>query len=417
MPSRLLGHRKAIEALAEEADEQISDLVDAILHAAMDLEATDIHFDPTGEGLVLNMRIESVLYNVTTLAPHLTPYVTNRLKVLADLATQEARHPQEGHFRFEHHEGLVEVRLSTYPTAHGEEFASVRIFRPQKELWDLDKLGLPQVVRDELDRVSKLQDGLVLLAGPGNSGKTTTLYATMSHILGTSNQTRRLATVEDPIENVLPGVMQTQVRRRDGMDFGQSLHSLLRHDIDVIMVGEIRDAETANVAVEASLTGHLVLSTIHAARAAAVPTRLLEMEVPPYTLTGGLRLVVAQRLLRRLHPQHTRELSEEEVRRLPVEAGPEVRAVDTDSIEHSMQAYAGVLLLAEHLTNTEELRQAVMDRASYTRFEEILAEQTKGLPAQAIDSLRAGETPWAEVQRTLAGQLGEVFCPLPGSEA
>lgn len=275
--------------------DQIAMAVDRLLCAAVDARASDLHLRPTSDGLEVSWRRDGVMQPLTRWPGPLAVNVLSRLKVLADLLTYRTDLPQEGRLRSPR--PGVEMRLSTFPTLHGEK-GVIRFFAGSGSLQRLGDLGLPEAhlmaLRTELAQTS----GCLVFAGPAGAGKTTTAYACLRE-LQASNPGKSLVTLEDPIEAELPGVSQTQVHRPVEFSYGLGLRSLMRQDPDVILVGEIRDPETAQTAFQASLTGHLVLSTLHAGSSAQGVTRLRELGVAPYLLRTGLRGLMCQRLLRK----------------------------------------------------------------------------------------------------------------------
>jgi type II secretory ATPase GspE/PulE/Tfp pilus assembly ATPase PilB-like protein len=398
-----------INTLAEQGQEKVADLVQVAITGAVEAQASDLHFDPTSEGVRVLNRVQGRLQEIARLPAELAPYVAVRSKVLADLQTHRTNIPQEGHIETDLISTPMEVRLSTLPSVWGE-CISFRFFDPDRTMRRITDLGLPPEVHQSLHEALELHDGLVLLSGPAGSGKTTTLYASLLHIDEENRGGRRIATIEDPVENELPGIVQTQVDRRVGLNFANSLRHVLRHDVEVIMLGEVRDDETAHIAVEASLTGHLVLSTVHAARAYTVPYRLLEMGVPSYALAGGLRLVIGQRLVRGLDPDLSRPPSDEEKEQIPDDLAETARVPEDGP--HSRVGYGQRFLLAEGLTNREPLRKAIMEQAELSRFADVAADEGPGLEEQAVAAVQQGKTSWSEVRRALVGEKGFLHEPV-----
>ncbi len=277
-------------------------LLDELVEAAVDRGASDIHLEPERDRLCLRLRVDGQLVTHRSLLPDLAAALVARLKVLARLDVAERRMPQDGRCRLAVRGRPVDLRVSILPTLFGEG-AVLRVLDKAAQARDLGALGLPPAVAGGLGRLAGLPHGLVLVAGPTGSGKTTTLYALLGQVL---DGTRKVVTVEDPVEFDLPGVTQVQVNHGIGLDFARILRSVLRHDPDVLMVGEVRDGETARTAVQAALTGHLVLATVHANGAVESVARLVDMGVEPYLLAGVLRGALSQRLVRKLCP-HCRQ--------------------------------------------------------------------------------------------------------------
>src|SRR4051812_18282518 len=272
-------------------------LVDQILDEAGVLHASDIHMLPTDGGLEVRYRIDGVLQLAGILPSSLVPNINARLKVLANVITYRTDIPQEGRIRGT--AGEVEMRVSTFPTYFGER-AVVRMFGGKADYQRLADLGLPDEIRRKLATLVHETSGAILLTGPAGSGKTTTLYSCLRELVAASRGGRSLMTMEDPIEVIVPGVAQSQINQAVGFDLEAGLRSMLRQDPEVIAVGEIRDLATAEVAFQASLTGHLVLCPFHAGSAAGVINRLAEMGIEPYVISSGIRAIICQRLVRRL---------------------------------------------------------------------------------------------------------------------
>ena len=289
--------KQTVHGLCETSDNYAVEFVEAILAVARRFGVSDVHFQPTSNALSLSWRVDGVLQPLGIFSRDSASRVVTRLKVMADLLTYRCDIPQEGRLRDEaddHH-----VRVSTFPTLHGER-ATVRLFAPQQQFSRLSDLGLPLPVHDQVEQALTATSGMILVCGPAGSGKTTTLYTCLREMIATCPAARSIMTLEDPVEFTLEGVCQSQVAPVAGFDFVAGLRSLMRQDPEVIMIGEIRDAETATIAFQAALTGQLVLTSFHAGSVAEAASRLLDMGVAPYILRGALRTVTCQRLVRRL---------------------------------------------------------------------------------------------------------------------
>lgn len=271
--------------------------VEELLQAAVAARASDLHLLPTRAGLEISWRLDGVMQPLAIWPATLSGNVVSRLKVLADLLTYRTDLPQEGRLRSG--DAAVEMRLSTFPTLHGEK-GVIRLFIGSGVYQTLDDLGFPTAVHQQLRKQLEETTGCLVFAGPAGSGKTTSAYACLREIQRSQQSGKSIATLEDPVEAELPGVSQSQVHRPSEFTYGLGLRSLMRQDPDVILVGEIRDRETAETVFQASLTGHLVLTTLHAGSAAQGVTRLRDMGVEPYLLRAGLRGILCQRLLRRI---------------------------------------------------------------------------------------------------------------------
>ncbi len=276
--------------------------VRAVLAAAVETGATDVYLAPGGDGaLEVSFRVDGAIHAVGAARVPLAPMLVARVKVLADLATYRTDIPQEGRVPADRAPGGIECRVSSFPTVRGERVV-VRLFDARRALRDLDALGFDATLRSALDRWVARTDGLLLVTGPSNTGKTTTLYAILRAIAVRRGATSNVVTLEDPVEYLVPGITQTQVQPALGLTFAAGLRSLLRQDPQVILVGEIRDPETAGIAIQAALTGHLVLGTVHAGRAVAVFPRLLDMGIEPYLVVSSVTGILAQRLVRTVCP-------------------------------------------------------------------------------------------------------------------
>ncbi|MDJ0786735.1 MAG: GspE/PulE family protein [Myxococcota bacterium] len=286
------------EELSGGNDEHIVAAVDYLLNYAFDQRASDIHLEPRNEDAVIRFRIDGILHDIENLPHSVHAAVTSRIKVLAQMDIAERRRPQDGRIKTFRAEREVELRVSSLMTAFGEKIV-IRVFDPSVLLTELEHLGFGPSERERYEQWITAPSGLVLVTGPTGSGKTTTLYSTLRYLSGSEIN---LMTVEDPIEMVDPRFCQVQVQKQVDVTFASALRAILRQDPDVIMVGEIRDVETANMAVQAALTGHLVFSTVHTRDAAGAVTRLVELGVERFLLSSVLRGVVAQRLVRCICP-------------------------------------------------------------------------------------------------------------------
>ncbi|MCX8566061.1 MAG: general secretion pathway protein E [Glomeribacter sp. 1016415] len=295
--SRLMQDIPEVEDLLEaEDDAPIIRMINALFTQAAREGASDIHIESFENASVVRFRIDGTLRDVVRPKKALHGALISRIKIMAQLDIAEKRLPQDGRITLRVAGRPVDVRVSTLPTGHGER-AVLRLLEKDGQRLNLDTLGMATATQAQFDKLIAHPHGIVLVTGPTGSGKTTTLYAALSRLETASTN---IMTVEDPIEYDLPGIGQTQVNERIGMNFARALRSILRQDPDIIMIGEIRDLETAQIAVQASLTGHLVLATLHTNDAASSVTRLTDMGVEPYLLASSLLGVLAQRLVRRL---------------------------------------------------------------------------------------------------------------------
>ena len=367
-------------------------LVGTLLSQAVTSRATDIHFEPTAEGLVIKYRLDGLLVIVETLPKAIAENCVARLKVLGGLLTYRNDIPQEGRIESADgvHKDVMDLRLAIFPTIYGQR-AVVRVLYQNDQLVDLGQLGFPLSVLNHLQDFAHQSQGILLLTGPAGTGKSTTLAALMRTILDVTPG-RSIVTLEDPVEIRISGVTQVQITPHGGMTFPVALRSLLRQDPQVLMIGEIRDAETARIGVEAGLTGHLLASTLHSGTPAGALLRLVEMGVEPYQVTSSIRVVINQRLVRRLC-HHCKTQNEDQT-------------FSAAACPHCLETgYTGRLLLAEAIQLDRTLRQAVLNRADLEELEMILATQGRDTMAMHAEQLvRDGHTSKQEIARVLGYQ-------------
>jgi general secretion pathway protein E len=293
---QLVELRSNDELASSSSDEHVIAAVDYLLNYAFEQRASDLHLEPRASDAVIRFRIDGILHDIETLPVAVHAAVTSRIKVLAGMNIAERRRPQDGRIKTQRAQGEVELRVSSMATAFGEKIV-IRVFDPSVLMTDLRDLGFTADERESFEKWITCPNGLILVTGPTGSGKTTTLYSTLRYLAGPEIN---ITTVEDPIEMVDPRFCQVQVNSQIDVSFANALKTILRQDPDIIMVGEVRDTETANMAVQSALTGHLVFSTLHTRNAAGAITRLVELGVEPFLLSSVLRGVLAQRLIRRI---------------------------------------------------------------------------------------------------------------------
>ena len=391
-----------LKDLASEAP--VIRLVNGIINRAVETQASDIHIEPFEDRLRIRYRYDGVLHEADSPPARLTAAITSRIKIMSRLDIAERRLPQDGRIKLAVRGQEVDFRVSTIPSLHGETVV-LRVLDRSAVAFEYGKLGLAAGVIGRLDKALALPNGIVLVTGPTGSGKTTTLY---TGLLSLNSVVRKVVTVEDPIEYQLPGVNQIQVKPQIGLNFASLLRSILRQDPDVIMVGEIRDIETAQIAVQAALTGHLVLSTVHTNSAAATIARLRDMGLEDYLLTAVLRGILAQRLVRRLCLQCRREedAAPELVARFGLDGrtgGRPVRlwhAVGCASCRGT--GYKGRIAIAEFLQPNAEIERLIFGRAEQGAIER--AAVAAGMVTMfdaGLDAALAGETTVEEVVRSI----------------
>jgi general secretion pathway protein E len=339
------------DLLESENDAPIIQLVNSMIVQALQRRASDIHIEPFEEDIVVRFRVDGVLHNVLHPPKPVQAPLMSRIKVMSNLNIAEKRLPQDGSMRVNVAQREVDVRVSVLPTAHGERIV-MRLLDKEEQLTRIDQLGLAQPQRVWMDQCLSRTHGIILVTGPTGSGKSTSLYAALNAI---NTADKNIITIEDPIEYTLSGVGQIQVSPKIGLTFAGGLRSILRQDPDVIMVGEIRDLETAEIAVQASLTGHLVLSTLHTNDSVGAVARLSDMGVEPFLLSASLEGVVAQRLVRRLC-NHCKE---------PYDPG-EIAEVESThycrpkGCDHCLDTgYRGRTAIFEMLTINDEIRELI----------------------------------------------------------
>jgi general secretion pathway protein E len=387
---------------ASAADAPAVRLLADLLRDALAEGASDIHIDATDRGARIRFRVDGVLRDVEEIDANLHAALVARCKVMATLDIAERRLPQDGRLQVMIAGRKVDVRVATLPTQHGER-AVLRLLDTAAAALDFATLGMPENVQTALRNAVRMPNGLVLVTGPTGSGKTTTLYAAVAEL---DRAKLNVVSVEDPIEYALDRVAQTQVNPRIELTFARALRSILRHDPDVIIVGEIRDKETADIAVQAALTGHLVLASLHTNSAGAAVTRLVEMGVEPYLLASCLRGVLAQRLVRRLiADQRSTEPTTNEERALLSRYGIEnVTSLSSPRVlrDGNNDGYRGRFGLYRWLPVDSAMSKAIHERASDETLETLASKA--GFPnmaAGAAKQLAEGATSLSEVLRVV----------------
>jgi type II secretory ATPase GspE/PulE/Tfp pilus assembly ATPase PilB-like protein len=337
-------------------------LVDDLLKQAVESAASDVHFEPTSSGLAIKFRLDGVLSPVENLPIAMADNVVARLKVLGGLLTYRNDIPQEGRLDLNGSASgkVTDVRLAVFPTLYGQR-AVIRMFYRQENLLELDQLGFSPAVQERLKVVAAQNQGVLLLTGPAGSGKSTTLAAILRHISRTMPG-KSIVTLEDPVEIRIDGITQVPITPHGQMTFPTALRSLVRQDPQVLMIGEIRDAETARIAIEAGLTGHLLMSTMHSGAPAGALLRLLEMGIEPYQVTSSIVAVVNQRLVRRLCDKCKKKDSTGQVQPAGCEA-----CLGT--------GFKGRLLIAEMVQLDSSLRKAILAKADLDELERQLRDR------------------------------------------
>ena len=394
-----------LKDLASEAP--VIRLVNQIVFRAVETRASDIHIEPFEDRLRVRYRYDGVLHEMESPPPRLIPAIVSRIKIMARLDIAERRLPQDGRIKLAVRGQEVDFRVSTIPSLHGETVV-LRVLDRNAVTFDYAKLGLAPRVVAKVDEMLALPNGIVLVTGPTGSGKTTTLY---TGLLTLNAVTRKVVTVEDPIEYQLRGINQIQIKPQIGLTFAALLRSILRQDPDVIMVGEIRDLETAQIAVQAALTGHLVLSTLHTNSAAAAITRLRDMGVEDYLLTAVLRGVMGQRLVRRLCDDCKQEVpaAPELIERFHLERRTSKRPI---TLFHPVgcpacrnTGYRGRQAIAEFLAPDAEVERLIFARTDHPTIER--AAVSAGMVTMfdaGLEAALAGTTTIEEVARSIRAE-------------
>src|SRR2546426_2693596 len=393
-----------LDSAAEDAS--IIRFVNQVLRDAIELRASDIHLEPFEDELRIRYRIDGVLQDIPVPAQvkRFQPAIVSRVKILSHLNIAEKRLPQDGRIKIRLDANEVDIRVSVIPMLHGEAVV-LRLLRQNATLLGMGELGMDAREVKSFRRVLGLPHGIILVTGPTGSGKTSTLYTALNEI---NDSVRKIITIEDPIEYQLRGVNQIQVSEKAGLTFARGLRSILRHDPDVILVGEIRDQETAQIAVQASLTGHLVFSTLHTNDAPGALTRLVDMGVEPYLVASSLEAVLAQRLVRVLCPECKQPDSSPAAQAFKAEVGlppevPVLRAVGCRACRQT--GYHGRRAIFEWMDSNNEIRRLILKNASSDQL--AAAARRAGMRTLADDGWRLvvlGVTTPAEVLRVTKDQ-------------
>ncbi|MEE2936434.1 MAG: ATPase, T2SS/T4P/T4SS family [Planctomycetota bacterium] len=394
-----------LSEMAQEAS--VVRLVNEILLEAIQSRSSDVHIESQSKGLVIRYRIDGILHPQPT-PPEINQFqsaIVSRLKIMAKLNIAEKRLPQDGRIKLRVHGREVDIRMSVIPMIHGEGIV-MRILDKSAMVFNLQELGMAQHVYDDFSKIIEYPHGIILVTGPTGSGKTTTLYSSLLQI---QSPETKIITTEDPVEYQLDGINQIQVHSKIGLTFAHSLRSILRHDPDVVLVGEIRDLETAENAIQASLTGHLVFSTLHTNDASGAFTRMSDMGVEPFLVAGTVEAVMAQRLLRRLC-KHCKESYQPSRVDVPgdfpwdILDGREIfRSVGCRECRHV--GYSGRMGIYELLTANDEIRELALKRTSSWEIRKVAVKcGMRTLRMDAWDKVVSGDTSVDEVLRVTKGE-------------
>ena len=388
---------EALTDLASEAP--IIRLVNHLFARALDLDASDIHFEPNETYLDVRCRVDGIMTRIERLPIKIHTAVASRLKLMAKLDIGEKRLPQDGRIDYQIGSKQLDMRVSTLPGVHGESVV-LRILDRSDTAVELQALGMPVEILDQYQSMITQPHGMILITGPTGSGKTTTLYATLEKI---NSEKQKIITVEDPVEYQLDGITQIQANASIGLSFAEGLRSIVRQDPDVLMVGEIRDHETSEIAIESALTGPLVFSTLHTNDAAGAVTRLQDMGVEGYLISSSLLAIQAQRLVRRVCTDcaETLPITEDELAVLEIENGECPQVVKGKGCERCGQTgYRGRIGLYELLVMSDAIRHHIATGADANIIrEESIREGMRTLREDALEKLKAGLTTPEEVVR------------------
>jgi len=383
-------------------DESVVAHVDALLHKAIEMGASDIHFEPIDNGLRIRFRIDGILYDQPIIEQHLKDQLLMRLKVLAHIDTAQKRIAQDGKFSIEYNKRPIDLRVSAFPCLHGQKMV-VRILDRAKQPMHLDTLGLSKELHAHITHLITRMSGFFLVVGPTGSGKTTSLYAGLSLL---NCPDKNIMTLEDPVEYYMDGITQSQVNPIAGFTFESGMRSLVRQDPDIIMVGEIRDKETARIAIQAALTGHMVLSTVHTSDAPSVIMRLMDMGIEPYLLNASLTGVLAQRLARTICTeckQQTEPTAEQLLilKQLGTADMPLYQGVGCNACNQT--GFAGRTGIFQLLEMSHQLRSLLITHPHYDDLcEQALIDGMLPLLHDGIQKVRQGIIPLNELVRTIS---------------
>ncbi|MDG1310751.1 MAG: type II secretion system ATPase GspE [Porticoccaceae bacterium] len=384
------------DLLDAENDAPIVRLLNAILAESLKENASDIHIEPYEKEALVRFRLDGVLRTVLSPSIQIAPLLISRIKVMSKLDIAERRLPQDGRMSVRLGGRSIDLRISTMPSSHGERVV-MRLLDKDAGKLQTDDLGMPASTKQELEELVSRPHGIILVTGPTGSGKTTTLYAALQQM---DRRERNIMTVEDPVEYDLPGISQTQINLRAGMTFARGLRAILRQDPDVILIGEIRDGETAEIATQASLTGHLVLSTLHTNTAAGAITRLQDLGVDSFLLASTVRGIVSQRLMRKLCSHCRQEVKADEFNRGLLKLKPGATIFQSVGCsECNNTGFAGRQALFELVTVDAPLQSLIHANAGEIEIEESIRQRVPSIRDAGFELVRQGVTTVEEVLR------------------
>lgn len=392
------------EDLLESSDDApIIKLINALLSEAIRERASDVHIETYEDKLVVRFRIDGKLKSILSQTKRSAPMIISRIKIMAQLDIAEKRLPQDGRVKLSIAGTQTDVRVSTLPTSYGERIV-LRILNSNASTLMLSELGLDPEQEANLKELVESPNGIVLVTGPTGSGKTTSLYASLNHL---NNGSRNILTVEDPVEYNLPGIGQTQVNAKTDMTFAKGLRAILRQDPDVVMVGEIRDRETADIAIQASLTGHLVLSTLHTNTGIGAVTRLKDMKVEPFLVSSSVRGLIAQRLVRRLctHCKSETKATNHEINLMGYEGSDKPTIYLPKGCEECAgTGYKGRIGIYEVIKLDQEAQRLIHDNASEQDLLNYFGSKYSSMRKSGFNKVLSGQTSLAEILSVTVGE-------------
>lgn len=380
----------------------VADIVNEIIIDAVKKGSSDIHFDPRPDKLIVRIRIDGELTDYTSLPIGIKNHVTTKIKILAGMNITESRLPQDGAIKTTIEQRSLDLRVSTLPIVYGEKVV-IRILDYTKSMEGLENLGFSDESLEKLNRVINSPNGIILVTGATGTGKSTTVYAILDKL---NVKQRNIITVEDPVEMKIEGINQVQAQAEIGLDFATSLRSILRQDPDIIMIGEIRDDETARIAIRAAITGHLVLSTIHTNNSLNTIERLLDMEVERYLLGSALTGIVSQRLTKKLCPKcrTTRATTDYEKNIFKKALGLEVNSIyEPVGCDECYKGYKGRIAIQEVLSVTQEIRDAILNNIRKDKLREIIYKKGKTITLlqDGLEKVMNGLTSFDEILQVI----------------
>jgi len=384
------------DLLSGSNDAPIIKLINGIISKAIKSRASDIHFEPYEDQLIVRYRVDGIMQQVLSQESKLSSVLISRIKIMSGLDISERRLPQDGRVSLSLGDKSIDVRVSTLPSSYGERIV-LRILDKNTSQINIGDLGFPNSILNSYKAALKNSEGIILITGPTGSGKTTTLYAGLRSL---SDSSQNILTVEDPIEYTLKGIGQTQVNDKTGYTFARGLRAILRQDPDVVMVGEMRDIETAEIGIQASLTGHLVLSTVHTNSAIAAITRLRDMGIESFLLASSLKTIISQRLVRRLcnECKITAKPSSEIAKSFLISEDHDIyKPVGCDNC--NMTGYQGRIAISECVEVDKELKNFIHNNASENTMYDYVFKNTKSIDQVSIELVLNGTTSIEELIR------------------